>query len=301
MSNETAQKPAVDPPFAPTQALEPVASAAPPSPPASPATTGEVARAATRRVAGSLLRRVTSAAKRGISVAWARVEPARRWTQSHPRATAAACVGLGAVLAIAVSPSHAKEQALVDSALSRRDMVSALALARAADQDGAGPAEAILRAQLALELREHREALEALERAQRAGADISKEPAFIALAIQTYNAGSPARTTSLLAKGTKEQVVEALQVATTDWSYRVRHGAAGALKALGVAVQDPVALGLLDVWQLERCDQRAAVASKLLATRATDERIVPGLEAAAKRPADDGCLREILPTRAAAR
>ena len=316
MPGDRPPKSELDPAFAPTQAMEPVQGHPAPVSPA-PAATGAVARAAAQQLGASLGRRVAEARTRGASIARDRLKRTRRWLRGNPRTAAAACAGLVVALLVfalcgvrAGSPHSGASggpalrpelRTRIETAIARGDRVSALAFAREADGEGAGVTETLLRARLASELREYGETLEALERARAARSEVAREPTFVALAVQTFNAGRPSRTLALLSGVGKEQAVEALQAATTDWSYRVRHGAADGLKAMGLTPGDPVALGLLDVWQLERCDQRSAVAARLLAGSASDERIVPALQAAARRPSDDGCLREVLPARGAGR
>ena len=136
--------------------------------------------------------------------------------------------------------------------------------------------------------------LEALEIAIKTDPAIAQDEDFLRLALQSFNAGRPARSQYLLQAADKKTLDPLLQHATADYSYRIRHGAADVLKSQGTAVSDPVPMMLLDVWQLERCDARRAVANKLLASSPGDLRVMGGIDAVARRPADEGCLKGLV-------
>ncbi len=233
------------------------------------------------RVGASVGRRSRAAGARALGVA------RRTWSTRRPVVLGAAGVLLVIVAVVATLRSSTQAEPV-------GDLVSALARSRTSDKP-------IERAAAAVQMREFGEALEALERARAATPAIAADATFVALSLQTFNAGRAARSAALLAQTPKDEAISALQQASLDWSYRVRHGAADLLKTIGVGLEDPIGFGLLDVWQLERCDQRRATASKLLATHARDARLVAGLDAAARRPADEGCLRDLLSAPSAAR
>ena len=182
----------------------------------------------------------------------------------------------------------------VASALRRRDVLSALIATRTLAAGAKGPAVDLVRAHLALEAREPLEALTALERAVQSGEDVASDPLFVRTAVESFTAGQSPRTLALIGRVPRAEARSALEVGTTHWSFRIRHGSLEALKAIGADPPDAAAAMLLDVWQLERCDARRAVAVKLLARREEDERISPALEAASRRSADEGCLAPLL-------
>ncbi len=295
MANDNPVPPDVDSSFSRTQQLELPGAG-------SPGTTGEVMRAAAARVSSSVGRRVRGAAATASEAIGHRARRAGAWLAAHPRCAAVGAFGLVALgLVVVLAMRSGGAEVARSSEQKERDRVTALVDSRHADADGTDPSKAMAHARAAIELREFTEALEVLERLQRADPGVAEDAEFISLAIQTFQAGRTQRTLALLKSADRDVAVPMLQAATGDWPYRVRHGAKDALEAFEVPVADPVALSLLDVWQLERCDQRRAVAAKLLSSRASDERILPGLEAAARRPSDDGCLEDLLPAKSAKR
>ncbi len=248
----------------------------------SPTTTGDLTKLAARRL--------TSSFRRRAGVAWA---AAARWVRSHRRVALAAV----AAPALAFTAVHTATRPSVDGSVpegSSRDLVTFLVQSRQNDRLGAGPREALLHARAALALGEYTEMLEALELALKAEPKLADDEEFLKLALQSFNAGRTMRTQALLQRAERKRVEPVLQAATSDYSYRIRHGAADQLKLLGVAVADPVPMMLLDVWQLDRCDARRSAANRLLAAARGDARVTAGLEAAARRPADDGCLKGVV-------
>lgn len=230
-------------------------------------TTGDLTKLAANRLKDSVVRRAV--------VAW-------RWIAAHRRPVAGGLVGLAVAVTALGWPR--------DTARADDDRVSSLVRARANDRLGARASTALEHARAAQALGEYVEMLEALETAARADPSITKDPEFFPLALQSLNASRVGRSQALMQLTDRRNAEPLLQAATSDYSYRVRHGAADALKLLGVAVADPVPMYLLDVWQHERCDARRGAAKALLAVAPTDARTLPGIEAAAQRSNDDGCL-----------
>lgn len=236
------------------------------------ATTGELTKMAATRVKDSFTRRAAGAL---------------RWVSSHRRPAAGGLLALSLAVTAMAWPRAAPPSAAQD------DRVSALVRARDSDRLGANASSALEHARAAQALGEYSELLDALETAVRADASIVHTDAFFLLALQSFNAGRASRSQALLQRAERRTAEPLLQAATADYSYRVRHGAADALKLLGVAVSDPVPMALLDVWQHDRCDARRSAANRLLADAAGDPRVLPGIEAAARRPGDDGCLAAV--------
>jgi hypothetical protein len=192
----------------------------------------------------------------------------------------------------------APEGELVRTALARGDSVSALAALRSAgakERLRADPAALAVRARLALAAIDPNDALESLEAAITEHPKLLNERWVAESIIQTFNAGRPARTGLLLSKLDKPFAIPLLRTGTADWSWRVRHGAADALKAVGEATPDQVGFLILDAWQTDRCDVQRAAVSKLRAPAMADDRIAPALEALAKRPGLQGCIDDLVP------
>lgn len=183
--------------------------------------------------------------------------------------------------------------------LSHGDRVSAWIYLRGLrGEEKTVPAILVTRAMLAAELRDSLDALDALEQAVKALPSIAEEPIYVHAAVQTFAAGRVTRTQALLGHVSRDLAIKELSVASTDWSFRVRHGASDLLKAYGKSVPDEVAVTLLDLWQAENCDSKRAIAGRLLA-KGDDPRIGPAIEAAARR--DDGCLSNLTARARAAR
>lgn len=260
---------------------------------APPVTTGPLARLAAARLRESASRQAQSALAALVELSMRLVALASR------RRVLAVGVCVGVVGSAGIAAGVVWRRAAGSIAplpdVARSDPVSFLVSARERGAAGASASEWVHYAGAAVALGEHGEALEALERALQRDATLVKSSEFLQLALQSFRAGKSGRSQALLAKSTLEVATPALQQATVDLAFRVRHGAADTLRQLGIPVRDPTAMLLLDLWQLERCDQRRAVAHKLLSARPRDVRVAPGLAAAARRPTDDGCLRELVP------
>lgn len=259
------------------------------TPPA--ATTGDVTRLAAQRLGQSASRRARTGLRRSHEVA----DAALQWSRGHRRATVSIALAVvllsagGAAMALRSKPASA-----ASSDSGARDLVSLLVQTRQADRIGAGAAAAVEHARAAVAMGEYVEMLEALEIAVKTDPNIAQDEDFLRLALQSFNAGRPARSQYLFQQTEKQTLEPLLQQATRDYSYRIRHGAADVLKAQGTVVADPVPMLLLDVWQLERCDARRAIANKLIASSPGDLRVMAGIDAVARRPADEGCLKGLV-------
>lgn len=257
--------------------------------------TGALTRVAVSRVGQSAWRRLGAA----LRDAGAAGKALRERASPHRLVVAVGLASVAVLITVAVWPAQGTARFELPAA-DRRDLVSFLVRARQGDVAGASAELAVQHARAAVALGEYGEMLEALESAVKAEPALAQSGDFVELALQSFNAGRANRSQALLARCERKTCEPPLQAATADYSYRIRHGAADVLKLLGVPVADPVPPALLDLWQLERCDQRRAVANKLLAATPIDPRVPPGIEAAARRAADDGCLKD-LATRARAR
>lgn len=253
-----------------------------------PATTGDVTRLAAQRLGQSATRRARTGLRRAAEAG----EVARQWVRGHRRATASIVLAVALLATSAVIAWFARSKPSSEPA--GRDLVSLLVQTRQADKLGAGSAAAVEHARAAVAMGEYGEMLEALEIAVKTDPAIAKDEDFLRLALQSFNAGKPGRSQYLVQGADRKTLDPVLQLTTADYSYRVRHGAADILKSQGTAVADPVPMLLLDVWQLERCDARRAVANKLIASSPGDLRVTAGIDAAARRPMDDGCLKGLV-------
>ena len=186
----------------------------------------------------------------------------------------------------------------IRAALSRSDRLGAWALAREASLPlDSPPAAAMLRAELALDIKEPLDALDALEQAMKLSATLPSQPAFVRLSIQSASSGRNSRVQALLARVPREVLEPALRAAATDWNWRVRHTALDALRLMGVANPDEVGGALADLWQSDSCERRRTLANWLVTYAAGDARVAPTLEAVSRRD-PDACLAGIVARRA---
>ncbi|MBS1153429.1 MAG: hypothetical protein H6Q89_5127 [Myxococcaceae bacterium] len=320
-------KPAsMDPPTAATEVMPQVdttaqvpteAGAAGPAAATDPALVAEPVVLAGPAVAPGAPSKLTALTALG-QLAWSRISPLARHLDRLPpnaRKLLAASLLFAAGAAIALlfsrggrSPSQelerwarriaAPEGELVRSALSAGDFLSALSVLRspsARDRLRADPAAFAVRARLALKANEPSDALESLELAITEHPKLIDDPWVAESVLQTFNAGRPARTGLLLARVSPSTALPLLRTASADWSWRVRHGAADALRQHGEALPDLVGFQLLDAWQTDRCDVQRAAVGKLRAPGMSDERIAPALEALVKRPGLQGCIDDLVP------
>jgi hypothetical protein len=191
----------------------------------------------------------------------------------------------------------APEGELARRALEKSDELSALAAFRNAaayERLRADPMAQALRARLSLVTKDPNDALDWLEQALALEPKLAEEPWAADAVVQTFGANKPARTGALLARLPKPAQVKALRDGCNDWQYRVRHGAADALKPLNEVCPDPIGFLIADAWQLDKCDQARAVVQKLT-TGAQDERIAPVLDVLARRPGVGPCISDLLP------
>lgn len=260
------------------------------STPASAATTGDVTRLAAQRLGQSASRRARTGMRRAAEASQA----ARQWSREHRRTTTSIIVAAVLLAASTIGWAARSKPPAASMDSSGRDLVTLLVQTREANRIGAGSAAAVEHARAAVAMGEYVEMLEALEIAVKTDPAIAQDQDFVRLALQSFNAGKPARSQYLLQRADRKTLDPLLQQATGDYSYRIRHGAADVLKSQGTAVEDPVPMLLLDVWQLERCDARRAVATKLIASSPGDLRVMGGIDAVARRPADDGCLKGLV-------
>lgn len=253
------------------------------------ATTGDLTRLAAQRLGQSASRRARTGLRRAVEAG----EVAGQWVRGHRRATGSLVLAVALLAASALAWS-ARSRPSASSEPAGRDLVSLLVQTRQGDRIGAGAAAAVEHARAAVAMGEYGELLEALEIAVKTDPALAHDEDFLRLSLQSFNAGKPARSQYLMQSADRKTLEPLLQSATADYSYRIRHGAAKVLEAQGSAVADPVPMLLLDVWQLERCDARRAVASKLIASSPGDLRVTGGLDAAARRPMDEGCLKGLV-------
>ncbi len=192
----------------------------------------------------------------------------------------------------------AAEAEVARGALLNGDVVSAYAVFKtpaAYDHLRADPRAQALRARLALLNRDPSDALDWLEQA------LGNEPKLASQAwvgdavVQTYGANKPARTTSLLGRLPKDAAHAALVTGCTDWQYRVRHGAADALKGQSESCPDAVGFLVLDAWELDRCDAARPVVKQLAGYAQTDPRVPGVLDAVSRRDALRGCVGDLIP------
>jgi hypothetical protein len=191
----------------------------------------------------------------------------------------------------------APEGELARRSLEKSDELSALAAFRNAaayEHLRADPMAQALRARLSLVTKDPNDALDWLEQALAIDPKLGDEPWAADAVVQTFGANKPARTGALLARLQKPAQLKALREGCSDWQYRVRHGAADALKPLNEVCPDPIGFLIADAWQLDKCDQARAVVQKLT-SGAQDERIPPVLDVLARRPGVGPCISDLLP------
>ncbi len=193
---------------------------------------------------------------------------------------------------------HAPEGETARRALALNDVASALAAFRtpeAYDHLRADPPAEALRARLALATHDSADALDWLEQALGNAPSLASEDWAADAVVQTYGANKPARSGALLARLPRSAATAALRSACSDWQYRVRHGAADALRAQGDSCPDPTGLLILDAWQLDRCEAARPVVKSLVAAAQSDDRVPPVLSVISRRSNIGGCVADLLP------